>query len=263
MITPRLAIIIIHFGSVETTRECLAKLAPKISPHRLILINNTKSDISSLAKIIRGTHLIDNRLNIGFARAVNQGISFALGLSDITHVMLMNNDLALSSGTLAELLATFAKDKQIGIVSPLLHHPHGYDWGGKYNHWTGMVRHTNWDNPPRTLLSVDHVAGAAMLISRSILESIGPFDERYFLYYEDLDFCLRAKSAGYTIRINPQVVADHKTSSGTSATARTLYQWRSHLLFVAKHSPRTTYPTAFLIDLIWYPLLVIKSLLSR
>jgi hypothetical protein len=175
----------------------------------------------------------------------------------------MNNDLELSYGSFTELMRTFAKTPQAGIVSPILHHAGGYDWGGKYNPWTALVKHVNWNNKPKTILKVDHVAGAAMLISREAVERIGPLDERFFLYYEDLDYCLRAKDEGYTIHINPQVVAEHAVSRGSSRLGRTLHQWRSHIIFVAKHLPRTAYATALFTDIIFYPLITFKALFSR
>lgn len=259
----KLTIIIIHYGKVARTEECLVKLAKKIDQHQLILINNTQDDIKALTKIIPGTELIDNRANTGFAKAANQGITLGLANKSVTHVMLMNNDLEIAIGTLDELLTTFVRDKSAGIVTPILHHQGGYDWGGVYSPISGMVKHANWDNKPKTILSVQHVAGAAMLISREVVDKIGMLDERFFLYYEDLDFCLRAQRAGYTIRINPSVVAEHTTSAGSSLVRRTLHQWRSHLLFVAKHMPRTALPTAILWDLLVYPLMTLKALATQ
>ncbi|MFH2085598.1 MAG: glycosyltransferase family 2 protein [bacterium] len=257
----KIAIIILHYGAISTTQSCLYDLKSKIDGHQLILINNTQDDIASLAKIIPGTKIINNPANYGFARGVNQGISLALKDKSITHFFLMNNDLSLSTGSFSQLLLTFNKYPAAGIVSPVLHHGKEYDWGGKYNKWAGMVRHKNWENKPKTILSVSHVAGAAMLISHNVIEKISMLDERFFLYFEDLDFCLRALKAGFTIHINPDVIAQHAVSAGSSAFGRTRYQWRSHFLFVTKHLFRLTYPTAYLYDVFIYPLWLIGTLL--
>lgn len=171
----------------------------------------------------------------------------------------MNNDLSLTFGSFAQLLLTFNKFPTAGIVSPVLHHQGGYDWGGKYSKWSGMVRHKNWENKPKTTQTVAHVAGAAMLISRAVVDKIGLFDERFFLYFEDLDFCLRATSAGFTIHINPDVVAEHAVSSGSNVFSRTKHQWISHVKFVTKHLFKLSYPTAYLYDLLIYPLWVFRS----
>jgi len=258
----KLAIVIIHYGLHSTTQKCLLELKKRDQGVKLILINNAKEDISDLVGIIPGTQLLDNRQNVGFARAVNQGIKVALDDRDVTHVMLMNNDLSFSFGSFAKLILTFTTSPQTGIVSPILHHgrsPGVYDWGGKFNKWTGMVKHVNWENKPKTTLSVDHVAGGAMLFSRALVDKIGLLDERFFLYYEDLDYCLRAARAGYEIRINPEVVAEHAVSAGSNLVARTMHQWRSHFLFLLKYLPVQVYPTALLFDLIFYPLILLKA----
>lgn len=258
----KIAVIILHYGKVETTKNCLRELSKKIGDNKVVLINNTTDDISSLSKIIPGTVLINNKKNLGFAAGVNVGIKLAMKDSAVTHIFLMNNDLSISSGSFNQLVLTFNKFGKAGIVSPILHHPLGYDWGGKFNKWTGMVKHKNWINKPKTTQSVQHVAGAAMMISREVIDKVGMFDERFFLYFEDLDFCLRATSASFTIHINPDVIADHAVSTGSSALGRTKFQWRSHLQFISKHLFKLAYPTAYLYDLIFYPLVLLKLMLK-
>lgn len=258
----KIAVIMLHFGTLSTTRESLKLLRPKLAGHTLYLINNTPDDISALTTILPDTHLINNPRNLGFAAGVNQGIRAGLADQAVTHFLLLNNDLHLSLGSLQQLLLTFNKIKTAGIVSPILHHAGGYDWGGKYNRWTGSVKHKNWPNKPKTTLTVDHVAGAAMLIKREVVDKVGLLDERFFLYFEDLDFCLRVQQAGYTLHINPEVVAEHTISAGSRASRRTLYQWASHLKFVTKHQFRLAYPTGYLYDLLFYPLVLVKSWLK-
>ncbi|MEI6690464.1 MAG: glycosyltransferase family 2 protein [bacterium] len=259
----QIAIVILHYGSVDNTQNAIKDLAKKIGIHRLILINNDVQDITTLSKIIKNTSLITNSANRGFAYGVNQAIKLAMSDTKITHILLLNNDLAISSGSLDQLLTTYGKVGTAGIASPVLHHGGGYDWGGKYSKWTGMVKHKNWENKPKTTQKVDHVAGAAMLISRQVIEKIGLFDERFFLYYEDLDFCLRASSAGFTIHINPDVVAEHQVSAASNPIPRLMHQWRSHLLFSSKYFPNQAYPTAFLYDMIFYPLVLLKLSLKK
>ncbi len=255
-----IAVVILHFGQLSTTKHCLQELKKKIGDNQVILINNTPDECKGLTLVIPGTQLIDNRRNLGFAAGVNQGIQLALQDPGVKSVFLMNNDLSISFGSLAQLALVFNKIKSAGIVTPVLHHGGGFDWGGKYSRWTGMVKHKNWPNKPKTIQSVAHVAGAAMLIKREVIESIGLLDERFFLYFEDLDLCLRALAAGFTIHINPDVVAEHAVSAGSRATRRTLYQWASHAKFVSKHLFRLAYPTAYLYDLLIYPLWLLKSL---
>lgn len=258
----RIAVVILHFGKIATTEQCLQELKKKIGTNYVILINNTQDDITSLTKIVPGTKLINNKTNLGFAAGVNQGITLALKDQSIEAVLLMNNDLTLTFGGLPQLELVFHKITTAGIVTPILHHAGGFDWGGKYNRWSGMVKHKNWENKPKTIQSVAHVAGAAMLINRKVIDKIGLFDERFFLYFEDLDFCLRATAAGFTIHITPDVVAEHQVSAGSSSHGRTKYQWASHTKFVTKHLFKLAYPTAYLYDLLVYPLWLMKGAIT-
>jgi GT2 family glycosyltransferase len=86
-------------------------------------------------------------------------------------------------------------------------------------------------------------------------------DQRSSLYFEDLDYCLRVIAEPYTIHITPDVVAEHAVSAGSSSFGRTKYQWVSHVKFVTKHLFRLAYPTAYLYDLIFYPLVLLKILI--
>jgi GT2 family glycosyltransferase len=257
----KIAVIIIHYGLIETTRHCLTSLKSKIGDHQLILINNSESDIKDLAKIIEGTILIDNRENDGFAKAVNQGITLALKDKTISAVFLMNNDLTLTRGSFSQLVLVLNKIPSAGIVTPILHHKGGYDWGAKLNKWTGMVRHKNWDNKPKTIQPAQHVAGAAMLIRRKLIDKIGLFDEKFFVYYEDVDYCLRAYDNLSTIHITPDVEAEHIGSAGSTSLARTRYQWVSHFRFVNKYLFKHVYPTAYIYSLIMYPLFMLKNII--
>lgn len=259
----KIAVLILHYGLIETTKRCLKELSKKIAQHQVILVNNSRDDISSLAKIIPGTKLVNNSQNLGFAAGVNRGIQLALKDKLTTHILLLNNDSTIIHGSLNQLLLTYNRFAGTGIVTPVLHHSGGYDWGGKYSKWSGRVLHRNWDNKPKTTQTVDHVAAAAMLVSRAVIDKVGLFDERFFLYFEDLDFCLRAKEAGFTIHINPDVVVEHAVSASSSIFSRTKQQWVSHFQFVTKHLFKLAYPTAYLYDLFIYPLWISGNLLKR
>ncbi len=261
---PTTAIVIIHYGQIETTRASLKKLTGKITSYPLIMVNNTSQDLTSLKKIIPQIHFIQNRRNLGFAKGVNLGIDYALKNLNPDSILLLNNDLSFSYGTISRLRKTLFYESGAGLVAPVLHHSKElYDWGGKYNRWWGSVKHQNFKQKPKRLIQVDHLAGAALLIKKEVFDQIGFFDERFFLYFEDLDFCLRAKRAGYRLFIDPEVVAEHQVSASSKPLNRILYQWQSHLKFVFKYLPFQVYPTALLYDLIFYPLSILKILLNK
>lgn len=258
----KIALVMVHYGSLENTKNTLLSLKNKLSGLSCYLINNTQDDLATLANILPATIIINNPTNQGFARSVNLGIK-AASKAGCDTILLLNNDLSWTSGTLSQLTRVLTSHASTAIVTPVLKHVGGYDWGGRLSRWTGLVTHHNWPNPPKTVQKVTHVAGAAMLLKVETLKQIGYFDERFFMYYEDVDLCLRLIQAGYEIRINPEVVITHQISGSSQTFTRTLNQWRSHLRFVFKHLGRHIYPTALLIDLIVYPLFAIKSFLRR
>lgn len=257
------AVVILHYGDKSTTKKALKDLKKKIKDNILIIVNNTAQDISEFTKIIKNTQIIDNKSNLGFAKAVNQGITLALTNKSVDSALLLNNDLSISFGSIDMLRKTLFTSKNAGIVSPVLHHSDNiYDWGGKFNKWIANAKHQNFEQKPKRVIEVDHVAGAAMLIKKDLLDKIGMFDETFFLYFEDLDFCLRAKEAGYRILIDPEVVAEHEISKSSKVFKRTIYQWQSHIKFTAKYMFRGAYPTAIFYDVIFYPLVILKLLLT-
>ncbi len=253
----------LHYGDLEITKDSLRLLAKKISSYPLIIVNNTNDDISSLEKLHPNLKFINNHQNLGFAKGVNLGIKAVLNNSSIDSILLLNNDLTISFGNLSHLRKTLFYKSDIGLVAPILHHSKEfYDWGGSYNPWLARVKHQNFKQKPKRPLHVDHVAAAALLIKKEVFKKIGLFDERFFLYFEDLDFCLRARQANYQIIIDPEVVVNHQLSASSTPLKRTLYQWQSHLKFVFKHFPSKAYPTALIYDLIFYPLVISKLVLT-
>lgn len=259
----QIAIVMLHYGAEGTTQAALKSLSSRALSHPLFLINNTASDLSHLAKLYPHTKLIDNHQNLGFAHGVNQGINLALA-QGAEAVLLLNNDITIKQGNLTQLANVLKSDPMVGAVAPLLVHPKGYDWGAsRISRWSGLVRHRNWPNPPKTNLVVSHASFAAILLSSHAIKKIGLLNEKYFMYYEDLDYSLRLALANYKIVINPQVEVMHNTSSSSSLPTRLLYQWRSHLTFVTQHIFSYIYPTAYLYDLVYYPLIILKSLLFK
>ncbi len=159
----------------------------------------------------RDTIVIDNtppNLNRGFAKAVNIGIKQALK-QKATRILLINPDVKISQKQINDLLK-FPGD----IVGPVLKFKRKnqwiYDFGGKVNLLFGRTSHVESSHSSLvTGHSIDYVSGACMLIKREVIEKIGFLDERFFMYFEDADFCLRAKQAGFNIAVDPAVVIDH------------------------------------------------------
>jgi GT2 family glycosyltransferase len=184
--------------------------------------------------------------NHGFCVAVNRGLAEARRLG-AEAVLLVNDDVVLARGAVAELCEVLADDPLAGAVSAkmLFRHRPGVlnGTGGQWlpeRGWAalrgcGQADAGQYDD----LLLADYPSGAASLLCSRTLEIVGGFDERFFLYFEDADWGLRASKAGWRTRYAPSAVALHIGSAGTAACPerRRYYNVRNRLLLARLHAP--------------------------
>lgn len=233
-------ILILNFNGKKDTLECLQSLEEikMLSDYEIIVIDNASTDGS--VKAVKGkfpkAKIIKNKKNLGFAAGNNVGIRYALqeGAEDI---LLLNNDTLCSQTSLIWLFKN-----QGDIVGPVLEFQRGgktiYDLGGHINWWIGRATHEELEYKNKiSNRNPDYVSGATMLVRREVFEKIGLLDDHYFLYYEDADFCSRARKAGFKITLEPKAIIYHKLggSSGRHSLATLYHNLRSNLLFINKN----------------------------
>ena len=179
---------------------------------------------------------------------MNVGIKYALKHRAYA-VLLLNQDTIVKPSFLKPLVDWAEADKGIGIVAPVIKHKQfgkvRYDLGGKINWWLGKATHINRSrieiNQPAER---DYVSGCCLLVKRSVFEKIGLLDEKFFLYFEDDDFCTRARKAGFTVWVVPKSQIYHKLSSSTGFFSKTVvyYCTKNALLFSRKHLSPIKWP---------------------
>lgn len=194
--------------------------------------------------------LIQTGANLGFAGGVNVGLRYALSRTDCNFVWLLNNDTVVERHSLTHLVETMKSEPRVGICGSAI-----FDYyspqtvqalgGRRYSVWSGRVMpqigSTGYQPP---LQPIDYVHGASMLVSRAFLESIGLLDEKYFLYFEELDWAMRAKNH-FLLSYSPLSFVYHKegASIGTNSRRRNRsvlserYATRNRLLFTRKFYP--------------------------
>jgi len=260
----RLSVIILNFNNEEDINSCLKSLINAYSKINIILVDNGLTD-NSLQSIIslkyEKLQIIKNQRNLGFAKGVNKGLKLALkqGAQD---VLLLNPDTLANKGFLEPLLTNPAE-----IIGPVLKFERKgkwvYDFGGKINWWLGRSYHIEFRSQElgvRSQKEIDYVSGCCMLIRRKVFEKIGFLNEKYFLFFEDPDFCLRAKRAGFKVALEPKSVILHKLSEGKKKPLYYIYHLiHSNLIFVNTWLPFYRRPIAYLY--LW--LLAFKVLLNR
>jgi len=221
-----LACIIVHFGQDKYLRQCLESLK-KVEKENfeveIIVVDN-------------------NKKNLGFAGGANKGIKKALKNKNTQYIFLLNNDTIVEKKALTKLLKT-AKKNNVGIVGPKILSTQATleSLGGTLdkNRFSAILINPIHPISPIKPINLDFISGTAMFIKRAVFEKIPSFDERFFLYYEDVDFCLRARKAGFRLAVNPKAIVyhHHSASTGQNSSLKQYYLARNHLLLVEKHAP--------------------------
>lgn len=202
--------------------------------------------------------------NLGFAGGTNVGLRYALARADRTHVWLLNNDTEASPGALSHLMAESRRDPTLGMIgSTLLYHDRPEIvqtlGGARYNRWLALTRHIGTglplDRAPAAdgvVRQMDYVVAASMLVTREFLLEVGLLAEDYFLYFEELDWAMRARGR-YGLGYAPGSVVLHKEGASigagrdASAKSRTAdyHFMRNRIVFTRRFAPAAL-PTVYL-----------------
>ncbi|MBP7822236.1 MAG: glycosyltransferase family 2 protein [Candidatus Moranbacteria bacterium] len=230
------AAILVNYESGEDLVAAIWSLVQlRRAPDVFIVVDNASRDDSlHLAqKDFPRLVVIRNAENVGFAKAVNQGVRKARELGT-THVWLFNPDARARSDALAELILA-SRNMPRALFSPIIFDDEGKVWfsGGELSWWRMRAFHRKSTCPPDR--DQEFLTGCALFIPLATMDVIGDFDEDYFLYYEDADFCLRAKKAGFQLCMVSKAAVDHAEVSRTYAR-KVYYLVYSGLLFFFKHT---------------------------
>ncbi|MNK71875.1 N-acetylglucosaminyl-diphospho-decaprenol L-rhamnosyltransferase [compost metagenome] len=235
-----LGVVIVTWNSATTIDQCLSLLPEGL---RVVVVDNGSSDDTRERVSRRGADLLTPGRNLGFGAACNLGAAH-LGTGDI---LLLNPDAAITAENLAIMKAALLEDPTVGIVGPLIRDAEGgmeLSWGEDptlMTEWRRKRAHAKPEEGTDTLGAVDWVTGGCCLIRRDVWEMIGGFDERYFLYFEDLDLCRRIRQAGYAVRFEPRAEALHSrgVSSKQIGTLVERYYRSSQIRYYGHYLPLT------------------------
>jgi GT2 family glycosyltransferase len=244
---PRVTVIVLNWNRREDTLECLRSLERLTYPnYSVIVVDNGSTDgsVEAVKEAFPSLQLLTNAENLGFAGGNNVGIRHALE-RESDYIFLLNNDTVVDAALLDELIAAAGADLQIGLVGPKIYYYDQSDklwYAGAREQWLRRIPATvgldeldqgQYDQVRETAF----VYGTAMLIRSRVLEDIGLFDERFFAYHEDADFCMRARQAGYRCVYNPQGVIWHKVSAATRDIphVQDYLRAKGRILFFVKH----------------------------
>jgi len=243
---PYVITVILNTNRREDTLACLASLDQcTYKNHHVIVLDNASTDgsIEAIRTAFPDVQIIELERNLGYAGNNNVGIEAAL-TQQADWVLVLNEDTILDPVCIAELVEAGASDPQIGVVGPMVYHFDEPDMiqsaGGELNrYWqSSHIAQNEQDRgqfkEPR---SVDWISGCAIMVRRGVIEQVGMLDDRFFYYWEETEWCLRANRAGWQIMHVPVAKLWHK---GVQRDYRpkpsvTYYNTRNQLLTLAKH----------------------------
>jgi GT2 family glycosyltransferase len=255
---PHVGVAIVTYNSASVLPACLAALevAPPDVDYHTVLVDNSPGD--GVAEAVRAgfpaVEIVTNVENVGFARACNQ----VLHATRSPFVLLLNPDTEVQPGALPTLLATLRAAPQVAAVGPRLVYPDGRyqhsafrlpDFAQAFFGFFSLVPlDSAWNGrypPPRdaTPRPVEHLLGACLLIRREALEDVGLLDERFFIYFEETDWCARALAAGWQLWQVPAATVVHHSGGTTRRVAEkmSLQFHRSQAYYYRKHHGRAGY----------------------
>lgn len=223
-----LSIVILTWNSLGYLRRCLESIdrnLKRVDPEIVVVDNHSMDGTADwVASLHPGPILIRNRANLGVSRARNQGIRKSTG----EFVLLLDVDTEMNDDSILLLLEYAKSNPRAGIVGPKLTHPDGtlqLTCRRGHNLLIPFLRRLDFfpgirdcgplrsyhmeDYDHRTPIAVDHVIGACQLIRRDVIQSVGLLDETMFYGWEDTDYCIRARRAGFEVHYFPSTSVVH------------------------------------------------------
>jgi GT2 family glycosyltransferase len=250
------SIVVLNWNGADDTLVCLGALSALAYPKFNVIVVDNGSTDDSLSRLrhYEATYpltLLVNTRNLGYAGGNNIGLRAALG-TGAEFILVLNNDTEVAPNLISELVSAANRAPCAAVVGPWMYYYDRRDvlWfaGAAWEsdalafRWPGQgVRAVDAGPLP---METDYVCGAAMLFRREALERIGLFDERFFLVYEESDWCFRARSAGYACLMAPSGRIWHKIGASfgsEQSPLRAYFSARNQLLWAAKNLDSDSY----------------------
>jgi GT2 family glycosyltransferase len=258
----KITIVTVNFNTTKDTKNFLQSVN-HLETHGFILetivVDNGSQEILTLEDG-ENVRLIRLETNTGFTGGYNQGLKVALE-NGTDYVLIVNNDTLLDPSLITNLFNALEADTKAGTAIPKIYFAKGHEfhkdryqknelgkifwYAGGYFDWANIksvhrgvdeVDHGQYDTTEETAFAT----GCCLLIKREVLEKVGLFDEKFFLYYEDADLSMRVTNAGYTIKYVPKAFMYHLNASSSGGAGNALQDYfitRNQMLFGMRYAP--------------------------
>jgi hypothetical protein len=242
----RVVSVILNTNRREDTLACLASIRQnRYANHHVIVLDNASSDgsVGAIRTQYPEVEIINLTQNLGYAGNNNVGIEVALA-HGAEWVFVLNEDTVLAPDCIARLVEAGESDAKVGIVGPLVYH---FDEptviqsaGGRIDQaWRAWHIGQNVEDSGEFAApqAVDWISGCAIMVRRALIEEVGMLDERFYYYWEETEWCVRARAKGWRALMTPHAKLWHKgvRRNYLPSPNVTYYNTRNRLLFMQKH----------------------------
>lgn len=264
-----LSIIILNFNTKELTSDCVSSILKNTEGinYEIILIDNASTDgsVKSLEKLKNSkVKFVKNDQNLGFTKGNNQGVALSKG----KYVLFLNSDTLISDNVLGDMVKWMDKNPRVGVSTCALKNKDGslQATGGFFPTLLSVFSWMTIQDLPfvdklikpfhpmkeksldknyqfyKKEHEFDWVTGAFLLTRREVVDKIGGFDEEYFMYGDDVDFCFRAKEKGWKVYFLPTWSITHYGGASSTREFPLLSEYKGIKIFYKKHYPIWKYP---------------------
>jgi GT2 family glycosyltransferase len=244
---PRVIAVVLNWNNLPDTLECVASLRRSEYPKLDVWVvdNASMEDPTQvLGEQYPGVRVVRNAGNLGYGGGNNAGLRLAIQ-EGAAYILLMNNDAVVAPDMVRRLVAVMEDDPRVGFATPRVFYydrPTEVYWEGGTIDWdTGETPHDSRGLPVSGDVRQSEWLDTCVLLARvTAIHDVGPLDERYFLYFEDTEWTLRAARRGWINAVVLPAQAWHKVSRSTGGKANPpiiFYNIRNKYLFITEHSP--------------------------
>jgi GT2 family glycosyltransferase len=245
---PRISVIVLNWNGRDDTLQCLESLARlRYCNFEVIIVDNGSSDgsVPAIREAFPEWLVIETRANLGYAEGNNVGMRAALERG-ADFVLLLNNDTIVDSNLLTELSAAAVLRPDAGVFGAKIYHYSdreriwyaGVRWDHKLLSFVVIKDDATYGEALATLPDTDYACGCALFVRREVLAKVGLLDAKFFLTYEETDFCYRARRDGFAVLYVPRAMVWHKISAsfgGHESPLVSYFMTRNYLLWSERH----------------------------
>ena len=271
---PHIKILILNWNGEDIIEKCIDSI--KLNNYKnysIDIIDNGSKDksISILTNKYPEITLHKISKNLGYSRGYNYAFE-KLKISTFDYYLILNNDVIVKNNLLIKLYENIIKYGENNIYCPKIYNLNNNKiWyaGGYYNRFLGITKHIGIDKTEDKYTyktrKTGYASGCCLLIKKNIIEKLKGFDSSYFMYYEDVDLCLRAKKLSCDIYYLDDCSINHEISFsiGSNSLVKILNKVRSQIKFIYKINTFLIFLLSFIINFVLIPVYFSKIIINK